>query len=863
MDVLNNVIKQSLSNELTVLKTSNKNKISEVSNSLSLTEQLMQYHIEHIGPISEEELKAFNSMSSTIITEQIALNMKDKFNQTSFPSIQLKPLGTSHEELIKQSEKAREKWHDNVLNLASNNDLHINKDEFGKLLKNKTITKWANTTADNFFRNIIKQDPNYENVDTKLRYSGYVRDDRNTGKQDYDYQILALDEQMRSMCGMIFDPDGWVTIAGDLSILNEKTLKYKINGNTVYIYDPKYKDWLLAGQQDDYAMRFKFNTAMQSNVFDPYKGAGLLRSLFLDIRGIKRDVEDKYKKQKDYEDSTNAKLDTIQTVLDWIGLIPGIGDAVDIFNAFWYWERGKRFEAVLSGIAVVPFVGSMIKIGVKNSFKAFKIGGRSGIDALEYIFKATKKEWKQWFLDYVKRNKEARQKILEFAKNIPTMVRKLPVALKKLGSIFLGIVGFKWVGRALRAFADGGAKELTKWADELGTEVSTIIRHADDYENIAIVAGKTEVKAVEEVGKVYGKTLFKTLKVALGKGSGMLMKFMYKTMSRKFIDALGRSMVESFVKYIKKGGGTKKFFAAVASTEGGIKILLNAAQNFVPKRVIIIHVLSRIKSGGSALAQTVFGPDFIKANKGKLIDNLTDSEISTMFALIMRKLRDTDPAKVFEAFESFILAPLSQKGAIKELDKLIDNVIVELIQSGNAMWKIWQNNFWNVFKAAAPGRILKYAESSLKIGDYIKYDFAQPGLTNLTGPVGKWLSNFQSIPKIAIAPITMLTKFIDGLTNLKRLDVYYNEVRDFMEKTGQTPPQVKDGESIDEKQGVVVSAMAYTFGTAPFEWIEDALNITKNVANPAEYGITLQPGDYPFVDSQKFKTPYAVKPSNK
>jgi hypothetical protein len=49
---------------------------------------------------------------------------------------------------------------------------------------------------------------------------------------------------------------------------------------------------------------------------------------------------------------TNLKkshgLDTLQTVLDFAGLIPVIGDALDAINAIIYFWRGKYFEGFLS-----------------------------------------------------------------------------------------------------------------------------------------------------------------------------------------------------------------------------------------------------------------------------------------------------------------------------------------------------------------------------------------------------------------------------------------------------------------------------------------------------------------------------------
>lgn len=62
-------------------------------------------------------------------------------------------------------------------------------------------------------------------------------------------------------------------------------------------------------------------------------------------------------------------LDTLQTVLDFAGLIPVIGDALDVINAIIYFWRDKYFEGFLSLVAIIPVVGSVISLGVKGALK--------------------------------------------------------------------------------------------------------------------------------------------------------------------------------------------------------------------------------------------------------------------------------------------------------------------------------------------------------------------------------------------------------------------------------------------------------------------------------------------------------------
>jgi hypothetical protein len=69
---------------------------------------------------------------------------------------------------------------------------------------------------------------------------------------------------------------------------------------------------------------------------------------------------------------SNSWVDTLQTILDWAGIIPVIGDALDIINAIIYFVRGKYFEGFLSCIAIIPIIGSGIALTVKAAYKTGK-----------------------------------------------------------------------------------------------------------------------------------------------------------------------------------------------------------------------------------------------------------------------------------------------------------------------------------------------------------------------------------------------------------------------------------------------------------------------------------------------------------
>lgn len=81
-----------------------------------------------------------------------------------------------------------------------------------------------------------------------------------------------------------------------------------------------------------------------------------------------------YKKKKSARtQETKSAIDILQTALDWLGFIPGFGDIIDAINAIIYFARGKWLDGILSLVAIIPVVGSGIKLGFKGTVEA--IGG--------------------------------------------------------------------------------------------------------------------------------------------------------------------------------------------------------------------------------------------------------------------------------------------------------------------------------------------------------------------------------------------------------------------------------------------------------------------------------------------------------
>ena len=61
-------------------------------------------------------------------------------------------------------------------------------------------------------------------------------------------------------------------------------------------------------------------------------------------------------------ETKNKKIDTLQSVLDAAGFVPGYGEPADAANAIISLLRGNKKEAGLSALSMVPFFGSAASI---------------------------------------------------------------------------------------------------------------------------------------------------------------------------------------------------------------------------------------------------------------------------------------------------------------------------------------------------------------------------------------------------------------------------------------------------------------------------------------------------------------------
>lgn len=141
---------------------------------------------------------------------------------------------------------------------------------------------------------------------------------------------------------------------------NLGVLYIQANGNVYVDNEQKYKPWIYNSSKKIVTISGKEITAL-ANVSTSLRGAG----------NIDANELERYKKKKAKSDSEYG-MDIFQTILDWLGFIPGYGDIIDAINAIMYFSRGKNIDGFLSLIAIIPVVGSGIKLSFKGAIQSIQ-----------------------------------------------------------------------------------------------------------------------------------------------------------------------------------------------------------------------------------------------------------------------------------------------------------------------------------------------------------------------------------------------------------------------------------------------------------------------------------------------------------
>lgn len=254
----------------------------------------------------------------------------------------------------------------------------------------------------------------------------------------------------------------------------------------------------------------------------------------------KLDTDSLTQREKEKQETDkNQALDIFQTILDWAGFIPGYGDILDAINAIIYFQRGKQLEGYLSLIAIVPVVGSGLKLTFKGVIQS--IGGSI---AFSKILKQAQKgnvtglaDFYRIALDSGKLNKVQLAKLAEYGDEVAKLLVSGKAGIAKLEQ------ALKMDPNTLRG--------IYKQIDDM----SLMVRNTTSIpvkQSFKIPGGKLIKKGLSTVGKKAGKLASTGLNLVTFGGFGIARNIVKKLgITKKELNQLRKAMDVKFVKQVE------------------------------------------------------------------------------------------------------------------------------------------------------------------------------------------------------------------------------------------------------------------------------------------------------------------------
>lgn len=270
-------------------------------------------------------------------------------------------------------------------------------------------------------------------------------------------------------------------------------------------------------------------------------------------------------------EESNEVLDTLQMILDWAGLIPGIGDVLDIINAVIYFARGKYLDGLLSSIAIIPIVGSVLSLTLKTVFKPLKWVGKAVSD----VWHAGKSADEIWLA------------VKNSNKLTPEQLKLLAEGMQKFGNDVAGFRSWLTKNQIPGLSTDAAIDVLKKFEDFCGANTRSIddLLEASRKTATAVDASRTAFKTGRKVGEFAYKPLRNVLNRA--KKIGMLPEKKILQLSQALDLRFMRKMkadpkrLAAILSTTPNLKATRKFEGEVLDfIEGRIKSLPNGAQEF-------------------------------------------------------------------------------------------------------------------------------------------------------------------------------------------------------------------------------------------------------------------------------------------
>ncbi|WP_054750422.1 hypothetical protein [Ruminiclostridium josui] len=207
---------------------------------------------------------------------------------------------------------------------------------------------------------------------------------------------------------------------------------------------------------------------------------------FKESFNVKQENKVIQRNSKKENNQTDDILDGIQTVIDVIGFVPGVGDIADGVNVGISIVRKDWLGAVLSGIALIPVVGSAMAVPMKT---ISKVGSKIGD-----ISKTVKNAIKQ-LVKLLGGAKNVTSKLNRYLDNLKGLLRKLPNLMEKVANSR----AVKWLaGKKI-------VKSILAFAKKIQSGVETVCRKADEvFSNVKKAITKGTNNAIKGGLDVFG-----------------------------------------------------------------------------------------------------------------------------------------------------------------------------------------------------------------------------------------------------------------------------------------------------------------------------------------------------------------------
>jgi len=415
----------------------------------------------------------------------------------------------------------------------------------------------------------------------------------------------------------------------------------------------------------------------------------------------------------------DALADATQAALDILGFIPFYGDAIDLYNAWWYWDRGKKVDSVLTVIGAIPLVGSFVSVGSKVSIRLGTetgayiskiinqvIGAPTGTAAVEVWSKAFKAvEGGTPSAAGVNKIRKAMAPAFEAMKNLSITLKQYR-AVTKLNKQGKEVVYY--VSKSGKKMSTATYKSMDTFLKFTAEFLSTGSRTLDQLAKpvAAAVKGRrlvvAPVKAATEVlSQADEATSFFAKMTQLGgvrwsKFTSGLLPVIDKISPQVAIN-LENEMAKRFAKIVKGSGNQLNLLlrTALLSSDAG-KSMVAAFEASVNKPGVAKE-LYKLADGNQVVQQKFF--NYIR-DTGEYIFTLSKNK--------------TEGGLALSEFLSFLKSNSKENAIANSVNDSLNKLIKSIIDSDNILWTIWKSNEFNILKsyASKPWALMKSPEGS-------------------------------------------------------------------------------------------------------------------------------------------------------